>query len=210
MSKRSPAASTHAATMRTRSWHWLAVAVAFALLVTLLQFVRSENDGRPRGSIFTRRDTQHTVSPGNGPVLDGLPFAKSWGAYSPAFPRAEYSVPRGCKVTMVSPLRIAYNRHLIKNQHRPTLCVLFTFCLHAAANWKISWNGTAHVSRPAARPSASRRPLRRCRQSQLGMTLNSTSSSRSSGCWAKTHSFPLAQSSTHWMSVSHPTDCKYD
>ncbi|EJD51340.1 phytase [Auricularia subglabra TFB-10046 SS5] len=35
----------------------------------------------------------------------GLPFADSWGAYSPYFPAMKYRVPRGCKVTMANILQ---------------------------------------------------------------------------------------------------------
>lgn len=86
--------------MRTRLWPWVTFGVAVALGFAILQLFSSSLG---RTSIFVRADYAYLVSRRAKPSMTtGLPFPKNWGAYSPAYPRAEYSVPRGCKVSMAN------------------------------------------------------------------------------------------------------------
>ncbi|KZV99460.1 acid phosphatase [Exidia glandulosa HHB12029] len=104
MSKEAGARDTSSRSrMRSQRWPWLVTTAAIALSVILLYTVRTNGPQRVGDTVFLRTDRAYVVSKRNRSVAGtGLPFAKSWGAYSPSFPRAEYTVPRMCKVTMAN------------------------------------------------------------------------------------------------------------
>lgn len=113
----------HASGMRARRWQWLAAAIALALCMGLLQLALAGSQDRLGGTVFSRRDRAYVVPRRRkSSTGTGLPFAKSWGAYSPAFPRDVYTVPRGCSVTMVRTIFAVFIRKAELHLHAGQRC----------------------------------------------------------------------------------------